>query len=170
VDDPLQQRRQADQHAEEKQDCEEMCQGVCSKYRKYNPESRFRFRPPGSRPFPCGGDPGLDPSRAPSICRSMSRSTSWMSLAMDGWMLGMDASLVAGLRVMKISAGGPGATAEAQRMVTEKVEAAVALQLIALTGGLGYSVESAAARSLKHYGPKVRANRRRVARRTGSRA
>lgn len=85
---------------------------------------------------------------------------------MDSWALGMDAGLVAGLRVMKISAGGPGAAAEARRMVAEKVEAAVGLQMLALTGGLGNSVETAAAGSLKHYGPKVRANRRRLAGRT----
>ena len=81
---------------------------------------------------------------------------------MDGWALGMDASTVAGLRMMKISAGGPKAVKEAQRMVTEKVEAAIGLQMLALTGGLGTSVESATARSLRHYGPKVRANRRRL--------
>lgn len=81
---------------------------------------------------------------------------------MDGWALGMDASLVAGLRMMKISAGGPKAAAEARRMVTEKVEAAVGLQMLALTGGLGDSIETATSRSLKHYGPKVRANRRRL--------
>jgi hypothetical protein len=93
----------------------------------------------------------------------MSRSNAWMSLAMDSWMLGMDASMVASLRVMKISAGGPKAAAEVRRMVTEKVEAAVSLQMLALSGELGDSVESAAGRTLSHYGPKVRANRRRLA-------
>jgi len=85
---------------------------------------------------------------------------------MDSWVLGMDATMVAGLRMAKISAGGPKAAAEARRMVTEKVEAAVGLQMLALTGGLGSSVESATARSLRHYGPKVRANRRRLGKRT----
>ena len=48
-------------------------------------------------------------------------------------------------------------------MVSEKVEAGVALQMLALTGGLGVTPHGAAAKTVAHYRRKVRANRRRLA-------
>jgi hypothetical protein len=47
-------------------------------------------------------------------------------------------------------------------MVSEKVDAAIALQARALTGGLGGTPASAAARTIAHYRRKVKANRRRL--------
>jgi hypothetical protein len=47
-------------------------------------------------------------------------------------------------------------------MVSEKVEAALDLQLRALTGGLGVTPASPSARTLAHYRRKPRANRRRL--------
>jgi hypothetical protein len=46
-------------------------------------------------------------------------------------------------------------------MVSEKIEAGLALQALALNGGLGLTPHSAAIRTIAHYGRKVRANRRR---------
>ncbi len=74
----------------------------------------------------------------------------------------MEASTVIGLRTMKIGAGGAAGEAEARRMVREKIDAALALQTLAMTGGLGLSVHAASAKTLAHYRRKVRANRRRL--------
>jgi hypothetical protein len=63
---------------------------------------------------------------------------------------------------MKIAAGGAAGEAEARRMVTEKVDAALSLQTLAMTGGVGASPERAAATTMAHYRRKVRANRRRL--------
>ena len=54
------------------------------------------------------------------------------------------------------------AGAEAQLMVMEKVSAAAALQIKALTGGLGRTPESAVGKSISHYRKAVRKNRRRL--------
>ncbi len=87
----------------------------------------------------------------------------WLGLGLDAFALGMEASAVIGLRAMKIAAGGADGEAEARRMIAEKVDAAVALQTLALTGGLGFSAPSAAAKTITHYRRRVRANRRRLA-------
>jgi hypothetical protein len=85
-----------------------------------------------------------------------------MKLAMDSWSLGLEASTVVGLRMMKLSQGGPAAAAEAERMVKEKIDAAVDLQWLAVTGGLGTTSHRAATKAVSHYRTKVRANRRRL--------
>lgn len=86
----------------------------------------------------------------------------WLRIGLDAWSLGLDASSVIGLRTLKMAAGGPAAEAEARLMVSEKVDAAIALQMKALTGGLGLKPPGAAAKTLTHYRRKVRANRRRL--------
>ena len=48
-------------------------------------------------------------------------------------------------------------------MVSEKIEASLALQGKALSGGLGTTARSAAAKTLDHYRQKVRANKTRLA-------
>ena len=83
-------------------------------------------------------------------------------MGFDAWRLGMEASTVIGLRTLKIARGGAHADAEARRMVSEKVDAGLALQTQAFTGGLGATPASASARTLAHYRRKVRANRRRL--------
>ena len=77
-------------------------------------------------------------------------------------MLGFEASSVIALRLMKIAGGGAGADAETRRMIGEKIDSAVSLQNMAMTGGLGGSAQSAASKNLTHYRRKVRANRRRL--------
>ncbi len=86
----------------------------------------------------------------------------WTRVATDAWMLGVEASAVVGLRMLKLAAGGPAARTESRRMVREKVAAAQSLQRLALTGGLGTSVPGAASKALRHYGRKAKANRRRL--------
>jgi len=65
------------------------------------------------------------------------RGNPWVRLGVNAWSLGLEAFMVIGLRTMKIAAGGPAAEIETRRMVDEKVNAAVALQTLAMTGGLG---------------------------------
>lgn len=86
----------------------------------------------------------------------------WMKIGLDSWMLGMEASTVIGLRLAKLAAGGPAATAEAQRMVSEKMQAAWELQVAAATGRLGSTPHGQADRAIRHYRRKVRANARRL--------
>ena len=93
----------------------------------------------------------------------MARSRNpWLRLGWDAWSLGLEAGAVMGLRTMKIAAGGPAADAEARRMVSEKVDAAAALQTLAMTGALGFTAPQVAGKTLAHYRRKVRANRRRL--------
>ena len=90
------------------------------------------------------------------------RNNPWLSLTLDAWSLGMEASTVIGLRTMKLAAGGPAAEAEAVLMVSEKIEASLDLQHRAMTGGLGLTPPEAVAHTLTHFRRKVRANRRRL--------
>ena len=54
----------------------------------------------------------------------MTRSPPWTRLGFDMIALGVEASSVMALRMMRLGAGGPLAVAEAQLMVAEKVRAA----------------------------------------------
>lgn len=87
----------------------------------------------------------------------------WIGLGWDAWMLGAEAATVIGLRTLKIATGGAAAEREAHRMVEEKAAAAQALQVMAMTGALGFTAPQAARKTIKHYRRKVRANRRRLA-------
>ena len=86
----------------------------------------------------------------------------WLRANMAAWSLGIEASTVIMLRTMRIAAGGAAAQREAEKMVTEKIEAALDLQTKAMTGALGVRPETATHRTLSHYRRKVRANRRRL--------
>jgi hypothetical protein len=91
------------------------------------------------------------------------RKDPWTTLAFDSWSLGLEASSVIGLRMMKLAAGGAAAQAEAQLMVGEKLATSMTLPMLAMTGQLGASGPAIAAGSLAHLRKKVRANRRRLA-------
>ena len=82
--------------------------------------------------------------------RSRARN-SWLGIWADACSLGFEASSVIGLRAMKLAVGGKAAATEAQRMVSEKIEASLALQGKAFSGGLGTTTLSAAAKALDHY-------------------
>ncbi|WP_168076268.1 hypothetical protein [Caulobacter sp. SSI4214] len=94
----------------------------------------------------------------------MTRKDPWTSLAFDTWALGIEASSVIGLRMLKLAAGGAEAQSEAQLMIGEKVAAGMALPMLAMTGQLGASPPAIAKGALKHLRGKVRANRRRLTR------
>jgi hypothetical protein len=57
-----------------------------------------------------------------------------VSLRSNVWSLSLEASSVIALRALKVAAGGRAAESEARRMVSEKIEAGLALQTLALTG------------------------------------
>jgi hypothetical protein len=78
------------------------------------------------------------------------------------WGLTVDALSVIALRTALIARGGKRAETESRKMVNEKIAAGLALQGKLLTGQLGKTPESALTRTLAHYRPKVKANRRRL--------
>ena len=90
---------------------------------------------------------------------------SWFALSSQAARLSLEAQGVMALRLMRIAAGGSGAQSEAQRMVTEKVEAFAEAQAaaaaIAISGGGGRRVTK---KVLAVYQKRVRGNRRRLTR------
>jgi hypothetical protein len=81
----------------------------------------------------------------------------------DAWSLGVEASTVIGLRLLKIGSGGHAAEAEARQMISEKIESGFALQSMAWSGRLGHNAHDATRKTLAHYRIKMRANRRPLA-------
>ena len=73
-------------------------------------------------------------------------------------------SMVIWLRSMRMMAGGKLADREAERMVSEKVTAAMTLWPALMAGGIEQLAEEATGRALEHYGKPVRANRKRLSR------
>ena len=70
-------------------------------------------------------------------------------------MLAAESQQVMWLRYLKLGAGGSEASAEARRMVSEKVAAAT-------QAGMGVMMGDAPGRVVRRYRKKVRANRRRL--------
>ena len=93
---------------------------------------------------------------------TMSPRDSWFGVWLDAFSLGLEAASVVGLRVLTIGAGGGAGLAEAQRMISEKIEVSLTLQVKAMTGGLGITALSAATGTLDHYRQKVLANQSRL--------
>lgn len=73
-----------------------------------------------------------------------------------------------GMRLPRLMVGNAAAMAEAQLMVSEKVEAAAMLQWKMMTGGLGTSPPAMLNASVAHYRKAVRKNQRRLSRRDAS--
>jgi hypothetical protein len=88
----------------------------------------------------------------------------WFKLSVDTFWLGAEASQVVALRMMKLAGGGAGAAAEAQRMVAEKVSAAMAAQTELALGAMSGSPHAGPTKAVALYRRKVRANRRRLSR------
>lgn len=93
---------------------------------------------------------------------SKSPYSAWARASFDAWSLGIEASMVIGLRTSRIALGGVGADAESKLMVSEKVQAAIELQAALMTGKLGMTPLSGTQGVLRHYRRKVAANRRRL--------
>ena len=86
------------------------------------------------------------------------------ALMVDSWLLANEAAMVVWLRSWRIMMGGPLAARESERMVSEKLTAALTLWPALLAGGAFPSPEATGARILAHYRAPVRANRRRLSR------
>jgi hypothetical protein len=91
------------------------------------------------------------------------RTNRWLSLGFDTWMLGVESSAVIARRTLNAAFAGPWGADEANLMVAEKLDAAIAWQKLAMTGGLGLNPAAAASRTVSHYRRRVRANNRRLA-------
>lgn len=88
-------------------------------------------------------------------------SADWSRLMFDASRLWADAGTVVALRSWRVMAGGPAATRELERMLSEKVEAGFELAGV-LAGGRVTSPEGAARKALGVYGKHVRQNRKRL--------
>ncbi|MFN0047442.1 MAG: hypothetical protein ACKVOS_13350 [Sphingorhabdus sp.] len=87
---------------------------------------------------------------------------SWFSVGMDAWALAAESNMVIAMRMGALAFGGPSALKEAERMVSEKLSANMALGADIVTGKLGHSPEQIMSGSIAHYSRSVTANRRRL--------
>jgi hypothetical protein len=90
------------------------------------------------------------------------RRNAWMFAGYDLWVLGMESAAVMTMRGLKVAAGGAAAEAEMLRMVSEKVQAGLDLQALALRGALGTTMPDLVSKTSRHYRKRVRANHRRL--------
>src|SRR5690348_18351453 len=81
--------------------------------------------------------------RIPQAHLEPDRMNAWTRLTFDAMRLTMEANAVIAQRTWLFATGGAGAQAEASRMVAEKIDAGLALQAMALTGGLGATPQQA---------------------------
>ena len=88
----------------------------------------------------------------------------WNRLALDTAMLSMEATQVIWLRSLRLASGGKLAEREAERMVSEKMQANWELGWKLLGAGTARP-QASASRSVRHYRGKVRANRKRLGKR-----
>ena len=88
----------------------------------------------------------------------------WADIGLKTWFLGYEAAQVMWLRGWVIALGGARGEREVQRMIEEKVAANSEFCWTLATGAAGRSPEAVSRKALRHYGGKVRANRRRLKR------
>jgi hypothetical protein len=85
----------------------------------------------------------------------------WFELSVQATQLAWEAQNVIALRLMRMAAGGHPGHSEAQRMVTEKIAAAVEAQAAAFGGSDGHEVTK---KVMGVYKKRVRGNVRRLTR------
>lgn len=90
------------------------------------------------------------------------RNPNWFDISMDAWALAAESNMVIAARLGSLALGGPNAAREAERMVSEKVAANMALGVDLMTGKHGLSPESVMSGSIAHYSKSVTANRKRL--------
>jgi hypothetical protein len=90
------------------------------------------------------------------------KNPNWFGIGMDAWALAAESNMVIAQRLGAMAFGGPAAAKEAERMVSEKVAANMALGFDLMTGKLGSSPEQIMSGSIEHYSRRVRSNRRRL--------
>jgi hypothetical protein len=91
------------------------------------------------------------------------KSPNWFEIGMDAWALAAESNIVITQRMAAMTFGGPLAVKEAERMVSEKLAANIALGFDIASGKHGMSPESVLSGSIAHYSRKVVANRKRLA-------
>jgi hypothetical protein len=92
------------------------------------------------------------------------KTPNWFGIGMDAWALAAESNMVIAQRMTAMAFGGPAAAKEAERMVSEKVAANIALGFDIASGKHGLSPESVLSGSIAHYSRKVVANRKRLTR------
>ena len=92
------------------------------------------------------------------------KNPNWFDIGMDAWVLAAESSIVIAMRMGSLALGGPAAAREAERMLSEKVAANIALGFDLISGKLGTSPEAILSRSIAHYSKSVVANRERLGR------
>ncbi len=90
------------------------------------------------------------------------KNPNWFDIGMDAWVLAAESSIVIAMRMGSLALGGPAAAREAERMLSEKVAANIALGFDLISGKLGTSPEAILSRSIAHYSKSVVANRERL--------
>lgn len=86
----------------------------------------------------------------------------WSRLPFDLWQAGLEAQQVIALRLAKLALGGPAATTEMNRMVSEKMTAAMEVQSAAAAAVLNGNAAQIPSRTVALYRRKMRANRNRL--------
>ena len=86
------------------------------------------------------------------------------TITMDAWALAAESNMVIAMRLGALAFGGPAALKEAERMVSEKVAANMALGFDLMTGKLGTSPDQIMSGTIAHYSRRVRRNRERLSR------
>jgi hypothetical protein len=79
----------------------------------------------------------------------------WFQLSVNAALLGLETQRVIGLRLVRLSAGGPAARSEALRMVSEKSAALAEATMTLARGGSAQKV-------IRRYRTHVRSNKRRL--------
>ena len=90
------------------------------------------------------------------------KHANWFTIGIDLWALGVESNIVVAQRMGALAFGGPGAAKEAERMVSEKVAANIALGFDLMTGKFGMRPEAIMNGSIAHYSKAVAENRRRL--------
>lgn len=91
----------------------------------------------------------------------------YTTIYFDFFRLGCESSFVIGLRMMTLAGGGTRAMSEARLMTAEKVQSAMVVTLESMFGmARGRSTEALGRSAISHYRRKVKANHRRLLRRT----
>jgi hypothetical protein len=94
--------------------------------------------------------------------RVSKKQQSWPRLSLDIWRASLEAQQVIALRLAKLLSGGAPAAAEMNRMVSEKVDAALEAQHSAAKSMLTGNAAQIPSRTVAIYRRKMRANSRRL--------
>lgn len=92
----------------------------------------------------------------------MKKQFSWLYLPFDMWRAGLEAQQVISLRLAMLAGGGMAASAETNRMIAEKMSAALEAQHMATTAALTGNAAEIPSRTVALYRRKMGANRRRL--------